>query len=60
MGSALKSASVAFLAAAEGTERSEQVVECTAGPNTLVTSRRPQDLPAFCDSLVRVFGGAIG
>jgi protease I len=30
----------------------EQVVVCTAGPNTLVTSRKPDDLPAFCQSLV--------
>ena len=25
-----------------------------------VTSRRPQDLPAFCDTLTRVFGEATG
>lgn len=25
------------------------------GPNTLVTSRKPDDLPAFCENLVRVF-----
>jgi protease I len=28
----------------------------TAGPNTLVTSRKPDDLPAFCANLVKVFG----
>jgi protease I len=45
---------------AGGTWVDEQVVVCTAGPNTLVTSRRPQDLPTFCDTLVGVFGEAIG
>ena len=33
----------------------QEVVECTDGPNTLVSSRNPDDLPAFCDTLVRVF-----
>lgn len=33
-----------------------EVQICTAGPNTLVTSRKPDDLPAFCDSLLKVFG----
>jgi protease I len=32
------------------------VLVCTAGPNLLVTSRKPDDLPAFCDAMVRVFG----
>ncbi|MDX6390633.1 MAG: protease [Streptosporangiaceae bacterium] len=45
---------------AGGTWVDEQVVVCSAGPNTLVTSRRPHDLPAFCDALVQVFGEAIG
>jgi protease I len=33
-----------------------EVQVCTAGPNTLITSRMPGDLPAFCDNLVKVFG----
>jgi putative intracellular protease/amidase len=28
---------------------------CTAGPNVLVTSRKPDDLPAFCKQLVEEF-----
>ncbi|SIS03808.1 type 1 glutamine amidotransferase domain-containing protein [Williamsia sterculiae] len=32
----------------------EEVVTCTAGPNTLVSSRNPDDLPAFCEQLVGV------
>lgn len=36
----------------------EEVVECSDGPNTLVSSRKPDDLPAFCDTLVRVFATA--
>jgi protease I len=32
-----------------------EVQVCTAGPNTLVTSRRPDDLPAFCRELVAQF-----
>jgi protease I len=35
----------------------QEVVECTDGPNTLVSSRNPDDLPAFCESLVKVFSG---
>jgi protease I len=38
----------------------EPVVVCENGPNTLVTSRRPQDLPAFCDTLVSVFAQSAG
>ncbi len=34
----------------------EQVAVCTYGPNTLVSSRRPDDLPAFCGALVDRFG----
>jgi protease I len=32
-----------------------EVQVCTAGLNTLVTSRKPDDLPAFCDALVAQF-----
>jgi protease I len=32
-----------------------EVVVCTGGPNVLVTSRKPDDLPAFCSKLVEVF-----
>jgi len=33
----------------------EEVVVCTAGPNTLITSRKPDDLKAFDDTLVQQF-----
>jgi protease I len=33
----------------------EEVVECSDGPNTLVSSRKPDDLPAFCNALVGAF-----
>ncbi len=33
----------------------DEVVECSRGPNTLVSSRKPHDLPAFCNSMVQVF-----
>jgi protease I len=33
----------------------EQVFECAGGPNVLVTSRKPDDLDAFCAKLVEVF-----
>ncbi|HLI54453.1 MAG TPA: type 1 glutamine amidotransferase domain-containing protein [Acidimicrobiales bacterium] len=33
----------------------EEVVVCTGGPNILVTSRKPDDLPAFCRNLIEVF-----
>ncbi len=33
----------------------EEVQVCTSGPNTLVTSRKPDDLPAFCSAMVRAF-----
>jgi protease I len=45
---------------AGGTWVDEQVVMCGNGPNTLATSRSPQDLPAFCDTLIRIFAEAIG
>lgn len=37
---------------AGGTWVDEPVKICTAGPNTLITSRRPADLDAFCTALV--------
>jgi protease I len=40
---------------AGGTWVDQEVVECTAGPNTLVSSRKPDDLEAFCTKLVEVF-----
>jgi protease I len=33
----------------------EQVVTCTQGPNVLVTSRKPDDLSAFCDAMTSEF-----
>ena len=42
---------------AGGTWVDEEVVECRNGPNVLVSSRRPPDLPAFCDAMVKVFAG---
>ncbi len=38
----------------------EEVFVCPSGPNVLVTSRKPDDLDAFCSKLVEVFasGGA--
>jgi protease I len=36
----------------------EEVRVCTAGPNTLVTSRRPDDLKAFCLETVTALAGA--
>ncbi|GAA0360730.1 type 1 glutamine amidotransferase domain-containing protein [Microbispora corallina] len=35
----------------------QEVKVCTAGPNTLVTSRKPDDLKAFCQAAVDAFGG---
>src|SRR5689334_18286656 len=32
-----------------------EVQVCTNGPNTLVSSRKPDDLPAFCEQLVKAF-----
>ncbi|MEO5877202.1 MAG: type 1 glutamine amidotransferase domain-containing protein [Streptosporangiaceae bacterium] len=34
-----------------------EVQVCTAGPNVLVTSRKPDDLKAFCPTLVQAFAG---
>lgn len=33
----------------------EEVQVCASGPNVLVTSRKPDDLPAFCSTMVQVF-----
>jgi len=32
-----------------------EVQVCPAGPNILITSRKPDDLPAFCGTLTQVF-----
>jgi protease I len=40
---------------AGGTWVDAEVQVCPAGPNTLVTSRKPDDLPAFGKTLVQVF-----
>ena len=42
---------------AGGTWVDEKVVTCTNGPNPLVTSRKPDDLDAFCSVMCQVFGG---
>ncbi|MCB5906252.1 type 1 glutamine amidotransferase domain-containing protein [Streptomyces pinistramenti] len=41
---------------AGGTWVDERVKVCTDGPNTLVTSRKPDDLKAFCTTLVNELG----
>nr|WP_202446742.1 type 1 glutamine amidotransferase domain-containing protein [Streptomyces sp. SID5468] len=41
---------------AGGTWVDEQVKVCTGGPNTLVTSRKPDDLKAFCAAALEAFG----
>lgn len=43
---------------AGGTWVDEEVSVCTSGPNTLVSSRNPDDLPAFNAKLVDVVAGA--
>lgn len=43
---------------AGGTWVDEEVQVCSAGPNVLVTSRKPDDLPAFCRTLLEVFADA--
>ena len=35
----------------------EEVFTCEGGPNILVTSRKPDDLDAFCKTAVEVFAG---
>ncbi len=42
---------------AGGTWVDEDVVVCGSGPNRLVSSRKPADLPAFCATLVREMAG---
>lgn len=36
-----------------------EVQVCRSGPNVLITSRKPDDLPAFCATLVEVLQGAM-
>ena len=43
---------------AGGTWIDEQVKVCTAGPNLLLSSRKPEDLPAFNAKLVEVVSAA--
>jgi protease I len=38
----------------------EEVVTCNTGPNTLITSRKPDDLDAFCRTLVEIFSHVHG
>jgi protease I len=40
---------------AGGTWVDTEVQVCTSGPNVLVSSRKPDDLPAFCRQFVSVF-----
>lgn len=40
---------------AGGTWVDREVQVCTSGPNVLVSSRKPDDLPAFCRQLVETF-----
>ncbi|MET7621610.1 type 1 glutamine amidotransferase domain-containing protein [Streptomyces sp. NPDC005408] len=42
---------------AGGTWVDEEVAVCRAAPATLITSRKPADLKAFCSTLVAEFGG---
>ncbi|MFI5756259.1 type 1 glutamine amidotransferase domain-containing protein [Streptomyces sp. NPDC051569] len=35
----------------------EQVKVCTSAPSTLITSRKPDDLDAFCAAFLQAFGG---
>ncbi|MFF8726410.1 type 1 glutamine amidotransferase domain-containing protein [Streptomyces sp. NPDC015171] len=45
---------------AGGTWVDERVKICEQGSSPLVTSRNPDDLPAFCDAFLHVFAGAAG
>jgi protease I len=38
----------------------EEVVVCRNGPNVLITSRKPDDLKAFCREFTDVFSEAKG
>ncbi|CAM5293358.1 glutamine amidotransferase [Streptomyces avidinii] len=42
---------------AGGTWVDEAVQVCSAGPGTLITSRKPDDLPAFCETLLAELKG---
>ncbi|UQA90833.1 type 1 glutamine amidotransferase domain-containing protein [Streptomyces halobius] len=44
---------------AGGTWVDEQVKVCTARPNTLITSRKPGDLEAFCSTFLSEFSQAV-
>ena len=37
-----------------------EVMVCEGGPNVLVTSRKPDDLPAFCSKMVEIFATHAG
>jgi protease I len=43
---------------AGGTWMDQEVVRCADGPNTLVTSRKPADLPAFSAAFIPIFAAA--
>ena len=43
---------------AGGTWVDQEVVRCSSGPNTLVTSRKPADLPAFSATFTQIFAAA--
>ncbi len=43
---------------AGGTWVDQEVAWCSSGPNTLVTSRKPADLPAFSATFISVFASA--
>ncbi|HEX5313966.1 MAG TPA: type 1 glutamine amidotransferase domain-containing protein [Gammaproteobacteria bacterium] len=43
---------------AGGTRVDEEVFVCTGGPNTLVTSRKPDDIPAFNEKMLEAFAQA--
>jgi protease I len=42
---------------AGGTWVDEEVQICADGPNLLISSRKPDDLPSFCKNLLTVFSG---